>query len=401
MLDLDLQKLREVHERCGSIVRQTPLLPLPQLADDCGADEVHLKAECLQATGSFKLRGATAKLATATGVTGVTAGSAGNHGLALAYTARRLGVPCEIHMPANAPVSKVGAIQRLGAVVVQEESSVDACVERAREQAESRGLLFVHPFDDPRIIEGNGGVGLEIVEALPEVAMAVVPIGGGGLASGLAAAIKLSHPGVKVVGVQAEACAPIANPAQARPEGAIRTIADGIAIKRPSALTRELLEHWVDEVVVVDEDAIAEAVVYLAENAKLVAEGAGAVGVAALLTGVIEPAAAGPTVVVISGGNIDPSVMAAVISRHESRAGRRVRLSARVPDHPGGLASLLQTIADAGGNLIEVTHVRESIGLAVDQTGVELVLETRGPEHYASIRKRLEAAGYMSRDSDA
>lgn len=395
MLELCLDELREVHRRIAPLVRPTPILELPALAGQIGG-EIRLKAENLQETGSFKLRGAVAKLeAEGRDVAGVVSGSAGNHGLALAYAADRLGIACRIHMPASAPVSKVDSIDRLGATIVRERTAVDECIERARRVAEETGQVFVHPFDDADVIRGNAGVGIEIAEDLRELGLVLVPVGGGGLASGVAAAVKPAHPGCRVIGVQAEACAPFAEPSAARGSDAIWTIADGIAVKDPRGITPPLLERWVDEVVTVGEDAIAEGIVHLAEHAKLVAEGAGAVGVAALLAGVVQPAQRGVTAIVVSGGNIDPSVLAGVINRHESLVGRRVRIVARVPDHPGGLAELLGMIAAADVNVLEVVHVRDATELAVGETDVELLLETRGRDHSEQIQGRLHAEGYL------
>jgi threonine dehydratase len=275
--------------------------------------------------------------------------------------------------------------------------SVDDCVAAARERAAETGAVFVHPFDDPQVIVGQATLGLELLEQVPDLATVVVPLGGGGLISGIAGVVKLARPEATVIGVQVAACAPFPAALAAGTPVAVNagsTIADGIAVKRPGVLTLPLVERWVDDVVVVSEEDTAEAMVILMERAKLVVEGAGAVGVAALLAGLVRPAAHGTTVVVLSGGNVDAGLLALVARRHETAVGRRLRVFTRVVDRPGGLAALLLAVAAAGGNLLGVTHVREAVDLQVRQTGVELTLETRGAEHAEAIIAAMAAGGY-------
>jgi threonine dehydratase len=351
------------------------------LSERCGGTIV-LKAENLQRTGSFKLRGALNKLrAVGPDVAGVVAGSAGNHAQALAYAARASGLRCEVFMPVAAAVSKMEAVRAFGAEVHQRGESVDDCVALARDHAAAAGLAFVHPFDDLDVVAGQAGLGLELLEDVPELERVVVPVGGGGLASGIAAAVKQGRPEVSFVGVRAAA-------------GPGETIADGIAIKHPGEVTGPLLDEFLEELVSVDEDDIAEAMVLLVERSKLVVEGAGAVALAALLSGAVKPAPSGATVVVLSGGNVDVGLLAQVASRHATRVGRRLRVYTRVRDLPGGLAGLLATVAEAGGNLIDVEHVREGVDLGVRETGVELTMETRGREHAERLIEELRAAGY-------
>jgi threonine dehydratase len=274
---------------------------------------------------------------------------------------------------------------------------VDACLVLAQERATEAGMQFVHPFDDPVIVAGQGTLGLELVEDVPDLARVIVPVGGGGLAAGIAIAVKSLRPDVQVVGVQVEQCASYAASLAAGEPVQVEsgvTIADGIAVKRPGALTLPLLRQWVDDVVVVTEEETAEAMVILLEKAKLVVEGAGAVGVAALSGGHVAPAAEGTTVVVLSGGNVDAGLLHQVARRHETEAGRRVVVLTRVPDRPGALASLLTLVGGTGANLIEVQHVREGVELHVRETAVELVLETRGREHARSVLADIRAAGY-------
>ena len=255
----------------------------------------------------------------------------------------------------------------------------------------------MHPFDDPDIVAGQGSLGLELLEQVPDLAKVVVPVGGGGLCSGVAIAIKSERPEVEVVGVQAAACAPYPESlrrGEAVPAGSALTIADGIAVKRPGELTLPLLREWTDGIVVVGEDETAEAMVLLLERGKLVVEGAGAVGVAALLGGQVAPAEEGTTVVVLSGGNVDSGLLAAVARRHESQAGRRLVLLTRIADRPGNLARLLACVASTGANIVDVAHVREGLDLHVRETAIELVLETRGREHADSVVAAMHERGY-------
>jgi threonine dehydratase len=393
----DIERARAAGE---GHVRHTPILTSRTLGARCGG-EIVLKAENLQRTGSFKLRGALAKIA-ALGPdcqAGVVAGSAGNHAQSLAYAARARGVPCEVFMPSDASIAKSDSAASLGATVHVIDGPVDDCVAAAQERARQQGLAFVHPFDDPDVIAGQATIGLELLDDVPRLAKVVVPVGGGGLASGLAIAVKSARPEVEVVGVQVEGCAPYPESLErGLPVPAISalTIADGIAVKRPGDVTLPLIRRWLDGVAVVAEDSVAEAMVTLLERAKLVVEGAGAVGVAALLDGRVAPAREGVTAVVLSGGNVDAGLLAAVARRHETESGRRLVLLMRISDRPGALAALLTRVAATGANLVEVSHVREGLDLHVRETAVELVLETRGRDHAAEIMTALEAAGYAS-----
>jgi threonine dehydratase len=383
------------------VVRRTPVLPSQTLSDACGG-RLAVKAENLQRTGSFKLRGALNKLASlgADCERGVVAGSAGNHAWALAEAARARGVPCEVFMPTHAPLAKIEGSAALGAVVHLVGDSLEECFAAAKERAREGGLAFVHPFDDLDVVAGQGTVGLELLDDVEDLAKVVVPLGGGGLSSGIAIAVKSARPGVEVVGVQADACASFAESLRrGEPVGiaSALTIADGIAVKRPGELTLGLVQRWLDDVVSVGEDEIAEAMVLLMERSKLVVEGAGAVGVAALLGGLVAPAASGTTVVVLSGGNVDPGLLAAVARRHETQVGRRLVLFTRVSDRPGSLARLLTCVGDSGANLVEVEHVREGVDLHVRETAVQLVLETRGREHAQEVLAAIARDGYVAR----
>jgi len=385
----------------GDVARHTPVLPSATLSDLAGGANVLLKAESLQRTGSFKIRGALNKLA-AVGdacAPGVVCGSAGNHAQALAFAAQARGVPCEVFMPADAAIAKAEAAAALGAKVRLGGPAVDECVAAAREHAAETGMVFVHPFDDPDVVAGQGTLGLELLDDVPDLTKIVVPIGGGGLASGIAIAVKSARPDVEVVGVQAETVAPF--PASLHAGSPVEaaqalTIADGIAVKRPGGLTLKLIGEWVDNVVVVAEDDIAEAMVMLMEKAKLVVEGAGAVGVAALLSGMTSAAKEGSTVVVLSGGNVDAGLLAVVARRHETLEGRRIVVITRVPDRPGALAGLLDCVAEAGANMVEVSHLREGVDLHVRETAVQLIMETRGKDHAAEVLDAIARGGYVA-----
>ncbi|MGZ7086278.1 MAG: threonine ammonia-lyase [Ilumatobacteraceae bacterium] len=375
------------------IVIHTPTTGSAALSERCGGDIV-LKAENLQRTGSFKIRGAMSKLAALghSAANGVTAGSAGNHAQAIAFAARHAGVGCEIFVPSGAPLSKIEACLAYGATLIEGGDSLDEAVAAARERAAEAGMVFCHPYDDVDVVAGQATLGRELVSDVPGLRRVIVPLGGGGLACGIAIAVKGNDPTVEVIGVQVEACAPYAD----RPPlaGPVVTFADGIAVKQPGEITRPLVEEWLDDVVVVEENAVADAMVLLMQRAKLFVEGAGAVGVAALLSNRLAPAGAGTTCVVLSGGNVDLGLLPNLIRRHETQAGRRLIVFARISDRPGGLARLLTLFADHGANLIEVEHVREGVDLHVRETGLQAVLEVRGRGHAESLVRAARDAGY-------
>ncbi|MHB8657769.1 MAG: threonine ammonia-lyase [Solirubrobacteraceae bacterium] len=379
-------------------MRETPVVSSRTLSDRAGGTVV-LKAENLQRTGSFKLRGALAKIASLGKrcAAGVVTGSAGNHGQAVAYAARALGVPCEVFMPEGAPIAKTEAVAALGATVQLIGVNVDETLAAARARAVQSAMAFVHPFDDPVVVAGQGGLGLELLAQVPDLARVLVPVGGGGLISGVAVAIKSQRPSTQVIGVQVDACAPLPASIAAGepvPVASAMTIADGIAVKRPGELTLALIRELVDEVVLVAEDEVAEAMVFLLERSKLVVEGAGAVGVAALLSGRVAVAVPGTTAIVLSGGNVGAGLLGEVARRHETQSGRRLVLLARLPDRPGSLARLLSLLAGRGANLLDVQHIREGVDLHIRETAVQLVLETRGRGHADQVTAAVRAAGY-------
>jgi threonine dehydratase len=397
-LEIGLEAIEATRAAVQRVALRTPLYDCRVISELTGS-RVILKTENLQRTGSFKIRGATAKLA-ALGEgawPGIVVASAGNHAQAAAFAARSAGVPCEVYMPAEASISKADATIGYGASVHLEGDSLDDCVVLAEARALATGLHFVHPFDDPAIVAGQGTIGLELVEDIDDLAMVIVPLGGGGLVSGIACAIDALAPQVQVVAVQAAVCAPfLASHEVAGPTAVTggSTLADGIAVKRPSGITLGLIERHVDEIVAVGENEIADAIVMLLMRSKLVVEGAGAVGAAALMGGRITPPASGTTVVVLSGGNIDTGLLSPVIRRHETNAGRRVVLFARITDRPGSLARLLTCFGLSGANLVTVEHLREGYDLSVRETAVHIVLETRNREHAKAVLDAARDAGF-------
>lgn len=382
----------------ADVAKHTPVVSSVTLSSELGG-EIVFKAENLQRTGAFKIRGALNKVVSLgeSAARGVTTGSAGNHAQALALAAHHVGVPCEIVVPESAPVTKVEACLGYGAVVHEEGASLSEAVARSLRLADETGMTFCSPFDDPAIVAGQGTLGLELVDDLPELATVIVPLGGGGLASGVAIAVKSLRPEVRVVAVQAEACAPYCG--RPAPSGPVVTLADGIAVKSPGQVTGPLVARWVDEIVSVDEDAIADAMVLLMERAKLYVEGAGAVGVAALQAGLVHPADAGTTCVVLSGGNVDLGVVPGLIRRHEHRAGRRLAVFVRIDDRPGRLADFLMVFARGGADLIEVEHVREGLDLHVRETGINAMFAVRSRDHARELTEAARAAGYALRPS--
>lgn len=376
--------------------RETPVLPATRLSRRTGGT-IWLKAENLQVTGSFKVRGAINRLSALTDDerrAGVIAASAGNHAQAVAWAARKLGTKATLYMPAEAPLAKIAAVHEYGGEVELVEGGFDDAVGTAREAAAKDGRVIVHAFDDPLVVAGQGTVGLELVRQIQDTRLVVVPIGGGGLSSGVALVVKESYPNARIVGVQSEVCAPYAG---SEPTGGRSTICDGIAVKKPGEITAPLVARLVDEVVTVSDDEAAQAMVMLLERSKQVVEGAGAVGVAALMHGHVKPAAEGATVAILSGGNVDATLLVEAIRLGETSAGRRMVLATKIPDRPGGLATLLAIVARLGANVLDVEHLRDGMDLHVRETAVQLVLQTRGPDHDWQIVEAVREAGYEPR----
>jgi threonine dehydratase len=381
------------------VINATPILADERLSQDLGA-RVFLKAENTQRSGSFKIRGAyntIARLSPEERARGVIAHSAGNHAQGVALAAKLLGIPATIVMPERAPLTKVAATRRLGAEVILHGASFDDAGAHARALQQERGCTYVHAFNDERVIAGQGTIGLEIVEALSDLDVLVVPIGGGGLISGIAIAVKNLLPDVRIVGVQAAGCAPVpASRAAGEPitSATARTIADGIAVKRPGDLTLPIIRDLVDEVVTVDDDEIARAIAHAAQNARQVVEGAGAAGVAALLSGKVAPLPGATVCTVLCGGNIDGNLLARVLEQVLVKQGRYILLRTTVDDRPGNLAPLIDHVAKAGANVIDIFHRRAVWLVPVDRVGVEMVLEVRDEDHGREVVQQLSAAGY-------
>lgn len=378
-----LPEIEAARERVAGHARVTPVYGSETLSRRVGR-RVWLKAENLQRTGSFKIRGAVNKLTSlgdAERAAGVIAASAGNHGQAVAWAARELGIRATVFMPQDAPMAKVDATRNYGAETVLAGAMFDDALAEAMARAEATGATFVHAFEDPAVIAGQGTLGLELAEQLPDADTFVLPIGGGGLAAGIAIALRALRPGVRLVGVQAGK----------QGQG---TIADGIAVKHPGELTMSILDELLDEIVHVDDEEIAEAITLLLERSKLVAEGAGAASVAALLGGKVGGGGSGGVCALLSGGNIDATLLMSVVRHGLARAGRYLVLRTSVPDHPGELLNLLQLVADHRGNIVEVNHRREGMEIGLVRTGVELTLVTRDEEHCVELCSALAAAGY-------
>ncbi|MBW7902697.1 MAG: threonine ammonia-lyase [Rhodocyclaceae bacterium] len=404
-LPLDLAALHAARARIAGAVLATPLWANDPLSHELGAP-IHIKLENLQRTGSFKLRGACHKidrlLRAGAAANGVIAASAGNHAQGVARAAMAAGLPATVVMPADAPLTKIEACKRLGAEVVLHEGALEEAKAEAERLARERGLAFVHPYDDWDVIAGQAGVGLEIVEALPEAAQVVVPLGGGGLLAGVALAVKLQRPDVRVVGVQAEAVAPwrhfLADGAFEAVAADAHTIADGIKVKTPGLLTRQAIARHVDAIVAVDDNAIAEAMVTLLERTRTIGEGAGVVGLAALMRGLIPLPPAAPTVIVISGGNADMTLVGRSIDYGLAASGRLMSVAVLSPDSPGRLAALLGLVAGHGMNVRHVEHRRGELHVPVGMTEIILQIETRDFAHQRELLEHFARQGLSVRN---
>ncbi len=397
-MPVDLADIRRAADIIRGHVLETPCVFSRTLSEITGA-EVHLKFENLQFTASFKERGACHRLSQLSPEErrrGVVAMSAGNHAQGVAYHGHRLGIPVVIVMPRHTPAVKVERTRGFGAEVVTAGDTLEEARDHADALARERGLTFVHPYDDPGVIAGQGTLGLEMLEAVPSLDTLVISIGGGGLIGGVAAAARALRPNLEVVGVQARRFPAMYNALKGAslPQGE-STLADGMAVGRPGMLTRELAAKWVSDVVLVDEGHLEQAIVMLLEVEKTLVEGAGAAGLAALLA---EPARfRGRRVgLILCGGNIDPLLLSSIIGRGMVRAGRLVRLRVGARDVPGSLALITSTVARAGANIDEVHHQRAFSSLSAQYVEVELVLQTRGPAHVEEVVNALRAAGLVT-----
>lgn len=396
-----LAEFEQARNVVAQVARRTPMESSRFLADRLGVP-VYLKCENLQRTGSYKLRGAyhhISALSDEERARGVVAASAGNHAQGVAFAARELGIRVTIFMPVGVALPKLDATRSYGADVVLQGNSIGETMAAAAAFAAETGAVIIPPFDHPDVIAGQGTLGLEILEQAPDATTIVVPIGGGGLAAGIASAAKQQAAregrSLRIVGVQAENAAPyIASMAAGEPRQVpvVPTIADGIAVYRPGELNFAIIRDAVDEIVTVSEDDIARALLVLLERAKLVVEPAGAVAVAAIMTGAVK--SVGPVVAVLSGGNIDPLLMQRVVAHGLAASDRYLTLSIGLPDRPGQLARVAELLAEANANVIEVLHTRHGSGLQISEVELQLSVETRGPEHRASVVEVLRHAGY-------
>ena len=402
---VDLEAIQRSREHVYRVAHRTPMLAAAGLHAEAGA-ELHLKAECLQYTGSFKVRGAANKLASLSDDErrrGVITASAGNHAQGVAVAARAIDVKATVVMPEQATLAKLQATRSYGAEVVLSGGGFGEALAQAEAIARERDTVFIPAYDDEHLIAGQGTLGLEIVEDCPDVELVVVPVGGGGLIAGVATAIKALRPEALVVGVQAAAA-----PAAAlsfRGDELVRrtpqpTLADGVAVPAPGAVCLDVMRRTVDDIVTVDEEAIAQAIVLLLERAKVVVEGAGALALAALITSAVS-ASGKRTVAVLSGGNIDINVLDAIVQHGLLLANRYLTLTVDVEDRPGTLAALLNLIAETGANVLDVDHVRQGIHLPVRGVEVRLLLETRDMEHIEELTARLADSGYVLTQSEA
>jgi threonine dehydratase len=381
--------IEEAARRLAGVARVTPVYGSETFSRLAGR-EVHLKAENLQRTGAFKIRGAVNKislLSEGERAAGVVAASAGNHGQAVAWAAREAGIAATVFMPEESPMAKVEATVNYGARVELVGESFDEALAAALEVVEERGSTFIHAFEDPQVIAGQGTIGLELAEQLGETEVVVVPVGGGGLASGIALALRERRPNVRLVGVQPAACAPFTG---ATEHGF--TIAEGIFVKRPGELTSTILQDLLDGFVTVTDEEISHAIVLCLERTKLVVEGAGAAGLAALLAGKVE--GTGPAATILSGGNIDPTLLISIMRHGLTLAGRYLVVRTRLVDRPGELIKLLSLVAREHGNVISVEHHREGMDVPVTESEVELTLTMRDNDHCETLLDAMRVGGY-------
>ena len=393
---LTLDKIYQAAFVLKQVARKTDLIYAQKLS---GENQIYLKTENLQVTGSFKLRGAYYKISQLSDeqrAAGILACSAGNHAQGVALAATRMGAKSVICMPDGAPISKVEATRALGAEVCLVPGAYDDAYEHARKLEQETHATFIHPFDDEEVIAGQGTIGLEILNQLDDVDAVVVPVGGGGLISGVAYAIKALRPDVKVYGVQAENASAMA---QSHHEhklvslDKVSTFADGIAVKHPGSLTFSLIEQYVDDIVTVTEDEIATAILALIEKQKLIAEGAGAVSVAAAMFGKL-PIKGKRVVCVVSGGNIDVNILSRVITRGLVKSGRKTTLQIALEDKPGQLEGVSRIISQCGGNVVSVYHERSDANMPIASCYLKIGLETRDFDQIEAIKTALNAAGF-------
>jgi threonine dehydratase len=398
-MTVKLSDIRDAREILNGVIIPTPILADDKLSKEIGAS-VYLKAECLQKSGSFKIRGAYNKihrLSDDEKRRGVICASAGNHAQGVALAAQMHDIKATIVLPKFAPLTKITATKNYSAEVILHGTTFDEAFQHSKRLQEEHNYTYVHAFDDEKIIAGQGTIGLEIAETLPGASIIVVPIGGGGIISGIAIAIRNLLPNARVIGVQAAVAAPVnASLKVGKPVGVEmgQTIADGIAVKHPGALTLPIIKEFVDEVVEVSEEEIARAIHWCVQNNRLVVEGAGAAGLAALLAKKVKVDSDDTVCAVLCGGNIDPNLLARVLEQVLVRQGRYIMLKLLVLDRPGMLARLLEHVAETGANVMEVYHRRAMWLAPFGKTGIEMLLEVRDEQHGREVTRHLETSGY-------
>lgn len=395
---ISMHDIETARRALKNIIHHTPLIPSRTLSMKTGGP-VYLKAENLQRTGSFKIRGAYYRLQALSEEEkrrGVVTASAGNHAQGVAWAARELGIHARVVMPKGASIAKIEATRGYGAEVILAGAEYDEAAELAQKLSAEDGSVYIHAFDDPYVVAGQGTLALEVIQDLPQLDYILVPIGGGGLLSGVGFALKSLNPRIRVIGVEAKGTHSMtASLERGEPVNLskVQSIADGLAVKQPSELTFNLTKQVADEVVVVEEDAVAHAILFLLERARLVVEGSGAVGVAALLNEQVKVTGTG--VIVLSGGNIDMNIIARIIERGLVTAGRFLRLYVQLPDRPGSLQKLLHDIAQLGANILSVEHDRLQAETPFGTVKIGLVLETRNEEHAELITASLRSTGHL------
>ena len=400
---LDLNSIKKAYERVQGIVHRTPFSYAPILSQMSGY-EVYLKKENLQRTGAFKLRGAFNKIASLVESGekgGVVAASAGNHAQGVAFSAKHFGIDATIVMPESTPLTKVQGVKEFGATVILHGGNYDEAYAYAVTFAKENNYNFVHPFTDEKVMAGQGTVTLEMFEEVDDLDALVVPVGGGGLISGMGVAAKALNPQIKIVGVSAQGAPAMKNSYDAKQPldtTSVRTIADGIAVRDTSAITLEYILKNVDSFKSVGEDEIASAILFLLEKQKVLVEGAGAVGVAALLHGKLDLPKGSKIGVVLSGGNIDVTMLSLIIEKGLMKSSRKMKLMVTLVDKPGALQSFTQILTDVGANIVQIGYDRTSIDLKFGDAHVSVALETKGEEHQALIREKLKESGFSFKE---
>lgn len=397
---INLQKITQAKETIQDVVVKTPLAYAPYLSEVTGAD-IYLKKENLQVTGAFKIRGAYNKIASLSDeqrACGVVAASAGNHAQGVALSASLFSIKAVIIMPESTPLTKINGVKHYGAEVILAGTNYDEAYAYAREYGAKNSLTFVHPFEDTEVIAGQGTIGLEILENCENLDAVIVPIGGGGLIAGIATAIKETNPNIRVIGVSASGAPAFKNSydlKQAIDSTSVRTIADGIAVRDTSEITLEYALKYVDEVITVDDEEIASAILYLLEKQKLVVEGAGAVGVAALLHHKVADIKDKRIAVVLSGGNMDVTLLSVIIEKGLLKSGRKMKITVTLIDKPGSLMRFTQILQELNANIVHISYDRTSVSLDYGDANVTVHMETKSKEHQKEIREILQKEGYL------